>query len=96
MRAKCGHLVMQGDSEVCTADCDTYIDYRVTLTIKATTRATFAPAHRPEEVTKSDAIENAIGMGVGPDDRFPDSVYNLLQDYGFEVALPIDGEAEEV
>ena len=59
--------------------------YQVTLTIHLSTSVWFAPVERDRPVTKSDAIDNAIG-------RLPDDVFDGFGGE-FEVALPIDGEA---
>lgn len=60
-------------------------DYTVTLTLRITTRIAFSPMERDSPITKSDAIENAIGL-------LPQDVFDGFGGE-FELALPIDGEA---
>ena len=68
----------------------TYVDHDVTLTIKASTRVTFAMHGREGTViTKTDAIDNAIGS-------IPDEVFSMLEDNGFTLAYPIEGEVAYV
>lgn len=62
-------------------------DYEVTLTIRATTTVSFAEMEREYPITPRDAIENAIGSTFAID---------LLEQEGFIVAYPIDGEATEL
>ncbi len=67
--------------------------YEVTLTLRVTTMVGFArgaglPDHA--EITPSDAIENAIGSGISGGEG---SIESLLDYLGFELALPIEGEA---
>lgn len=64
-------------------------EYDVTLTLRISTWVPFAPAERDGPLRPSDAVDNAIGM-------IPESVFEALRGEGFEIALPIDGEAVEV
>ena len=65
-------------------------DFEVTLTIRLSTRVSFAAREMPEgeHLTKSDAIANAIAM-------LPEGPLSLFDGFGgeFVLALPIDGEA---
>lgn len=66
-------------------------DYSVTLTVRLHTTVSFAATERKRPITKADAIDNAIGM-------IPEGPLSLFDGFGgeFEIALPIDGEAEEL
>ena len=64
-------------------------DYEVTLSIRVTTVVRFAPMEREGTITKSDAIDNAIGS-------LPFGWLEAAESEGFSVAYPIDGEAVEV
>jgi hypothetical protein len=63
-------------------------DFIVTLIIRLTTNVYFAPTERDSPITNQDAIDNAIG-------RLPEEVFSGFGGE-FDVALPIDGEAEEI
>ena len=60
-------------------------DYSVTLTLRVTTKVTFASG----TPTLADAIDNAIG-------GLPDSLLQWFDDQGYDLALPIDGEASVI
>jgi hypothetical protein len=63
-------------------------DYDVTLTIRVSTKVTFARGAESElaPIRKVDAIDNAIGA-------LPD--LSDITAAGFEITYPIDGEANE-
>lgn len=63
-------------------------DALVTLTLKVTTRISFAPIERDGAITKSDFIENAIGS-------LPHDFFTQLTGEGFDIAYPIDGEVHD-
>lgn len=62
-------------------------DYEVTLTVRASTVISFAPMERDGPITAHDAIQNAIGAT---------HAWDVLENEGFAVAYPIDGEAKEL
>lgn len=62
-------------------------DYDVTLTVRVSTRISFADMERQTPITESDAIENAISATFA---------WNLFESEGFSIAYPIDGEAVEI
>lgn len=80
--------------------------YLVTLTIRATIPVSFVrygqgdgPIDGDDDIiTPTDAIENALWSGVnkgsyGDHEGSEQTVEGLLESLGFDVALPIDGEA---
>lgn len=70
--------------------------YDVTLVLRVSTRINFAPIERDRPITKQDAIENAIWSGIASSSLFHDSIESALEDLGFSLALPIEGEAHEI
>ena len=64
-------------------------EYEVTLSIRVNTIVRFAPMERENPITKSDAIDNAIGS-------LPFGWLEAAESEGFSVAYPIDGEVVEV
>lgn len=62
------------------------IDYEVTLTIRLTTIQKFAPMGRPSEILPSHAVEGAI-------ESLPTGWLTAVEEEGFTVAYPIEGEA---
>lgn len=63
-------------------------DFSVNLTLRLSIPIWFALTERDRPILPSDAIGLAI-------ERIPEAVFDLLSGEGFEIALPIDGEAEE-
>jgi len=77
-----------------------YKDFDVNLTLRLSTRVTFARDTLAEldDIGISDAIENAIGslpITTGPEgDKY--TLIEWLEGEGFAVALPIDGEVTDI
>jgi hypothetical protein len=61
--------------------------FNVTLTVRVSTTISFAPMERSGPITSHDAIENAIGGTFA---------WDTFQGDGFEIAYPIEGEAERI
>lgn len=73
--------------------------YDVTLVLRISTVIEFAPIERDSPITKSDAIENAIWSGIAKGSYGPTiglTIEEALEDLGFALALPIEGEAREL
>ncbi len=64
-------------------------DYEVTLTVRLSTVVSFAPMERDKPLDGWDAAANALGS-------LPEGWLDTAEDYGFDVAYPIDAEATKI